>query len=56
MYVVTPFPDNLFALDLTKSGQPIKWEFKPSPSPTAAGKACCDGVNRGVAYADETEP
>jgi alcohol dehydrogenase (cytochrome c) len=52
MYVVTPFPDILFALDLTKPGQPIKWEFKPNPSPTAKGKACCDTVNRGVAYVD----
>jgi alcohol dehydrogenase (cytochrome c) len=52
MFVVTPFPDILFALDLTKPGQPIKWEFKPNPSPIAKGKACCDSVNRGVAYVD----
>ena len=52
MYVVTPFPDILFALDLTKAGEPIKWSFKPDPSPTAKGKACCDTVNRGVTWAD----
>jgi lanthanide-dependent methanol dehydrogenase len=52
MYVVTPFPDILFALDLAKAGEPIKWIFKPNPSPIAKGKACCDTVNRGVAYAD----
>ncbi|HEX5464944.1 MAG TPA: hypothetical protein VFW88_09555, partial [Burkholderiales bacterium] len=28
MYVVTPFPDILFALDLSKPGAPIKWTFK----------------------------
>ena len=38
MYVVTPFPDLLFALDLTKPGQPIKWKFTPNPSPIAKGK------------------
>ncbi len=52
MYVVTPFPDILFALDLTKEGEPIKWVFKPDPSPTAKGKACCDTVNRGVTWAN----
>lgn len=52
MYVVTPFPDIAYALDLTKPGASIKWKFKPNPSPTAVGKACCDAVNRGSAYAD----
>jgi alcohol dehydrogenase (cytochrome c) len=52
MYVVTPFPDILYALDLTRAGEPIKWTFKPNPSPMAKGKACCDSVTRGVAYAN----
>jgi len=52
MYVVTPFPDILYALDLTKIGEPIKWTFKPNPSPMAKGKACCDSVTRGVTYVD----
>ena len=52
MYVVTPFPDILFALDLTRAGEPIKWTFKPNPSPISKGKACCDTVTRGVAYAN----
>ncbi len=52
MYVVTPFPDMLFALDLAKPGAPIKWKFAPNPSPTALGKACCDTVNRGLTYVD----
>ena len=52
MYVVTPFPDMLYALDLTKPGAQIKWTFKPNPSPAAIGKACCDAVTRGVAYAN----
>jgi alcohol dehydrogenase (cytochrome c) len=52
MYVVTPFPNNLYALDLSQPGQPIDWIFKPNPSPASKGKACCDTVNRGVAWAD----
>jgi len=50
MYVVTPWPNYLFALDLTKPGAPVKWTYKPNPSPAAQGVACCDVVNRGAAY------
>src|SRR5215207_2105266 len=52
MYVVTPFPNTLYALDLTKPGAPTKWKYEPKPLPAAQGVACCDVVNRGAAYAD----
>ena len=52
MYVVTPFPNNLIALDLTKEGMPMKWKFEPHPDPKAVGIACCDVVNRGASYGD----
>jgi PQQ-dependent dehydrogenase (methanol/ethanol family) len=52
MYVVAPFPNYLYALDLTKPGAPMKWKFEPNPDARAQGVACCDLVNRGVAYAD----
>jgi glucose dehydrogenase len=52
MYVVTPFPNNLIALDLTKPGFPQKWIFHPNPAIAAVGVACCDVVNRGASYAD----
>ncbi len=52
MYVVSPFPDKAFALDLTKPGAPTKWSFSPKPSQMAIGKACCDPVLRGWAYAN----
>jgi len=52
MYVVAPFPDVAYALDLSKPGAPIKWSYAPDPSPLAIGKACCDAVIRGWAYAD----
>ena len=53
MYVVTPFPNELFALDLTVAGAPAKWKFRtPEPKLAAKGVACCDWVNRGCAYAN----
>ena len=52
LYVVTPFPNNLIALDLTKPGFPQKWIFHPYPNNKAVGIACCDVVNRGAMYAD----
>ncbi len=52
MYLVTPFPNIAYALDLSKPGAPIKWVFQPNPDPRAIGKACCDKVLRGWSYAD----
>jgi PQQ-dependent dehydrogenase (methanol/ethanol family) len=52
MYIVTPFPNHLYALDLTRPGAPTKWKFEPNPNASAQGVACCDTVNRGAAYAD----
>src|SRR3954469_781156 len=52
MYVVTPYPNLLFALDLGKPGANVKWTFDPKTRASAQGVACCDVVNRGVAYSD----
>ena len=52
MYVLTPFPNLLYALDLTKEGAPLKWMYDPKPQSEAQGVACCDVVNRGPVYAD----
>ena len=54
MYVVTPFPNVLYALDLRKPGAPVKWKYEPKPLAAAQGVACCDVVNRGAAYAAAT--
>ncbi|HET6632403.1 MAG TPA: methanol/ethanol family PQQ-dependent dehydrogenase [Rhodanobacteraceae bacterium] len=51
MYVVTPWPNILYALDLNNDGA-LKWAYKPHPEPAAQGVACCDVINRGAAYAD----
>jgi PQQ-dependent dehydrogenase (methanol/ethanol family) len=50
MYVITPFPNYVYALDLTKPGLPVKWTFNPKPELAAQGVACCDLVNRGLVY------
>jgi PQQ-dependent dehydrogenase (methanol/ethanol family) len=52
MYFVTPFPNTVYALDLTKPGAPVKWKFDPHPDPASQGEACCDSVNRGPAFGD----
>jgi alcohol dehydrogenase (cytochrome c) len=49
IYVITPWPNTLFALD-AKSGA-LKWQYNPNPSSSAKGVACCDWVNRGGDYA-----
>jgi alcohol dehydrogenase (cytochrome c) len=49
MYVVGPFPNKLFALDLTRPGH-TRWVFDPGADPFAQDKACCDVVNRGAVF------
>ncbi len=51
MYVHTPFPNNVFALDLNEDGR-ILWQYKPQQDPNVIAVMCCDTVNRGLAYAD----
>jgi alcohol dehydrogenase (cytochrome c) len=51
MYVHTPFPNNVFALDLKNNGQ-ILWKYEPRQDPSVIPVMCCDTVNRGLAYAD----
>ena len=53
MYVHTPFPNNVFALDLNNDGK-ILWQYKPQQDPNVIAVMCCDTVNRGLAYADDT--
>lgn len=53
MYVHTPFPNNIFAIDLDNPDK-ILWQYKPKQNPAARAVACCDVVNRGLAYAPET--
>jgi lanthanide-dependent methanol dehydrogenase len=50
MYIVTPHPNLLHALDL-RDGE-LLWTYDPGTEPAAQGVACCDVVNRGAAYAN----
>ena len=51
MYVHTPFPNIVYALDLTREGAPVKWKYIPQQEEEVVPIACCDTVNRGLAYA-----
>jgi PQQ-dependent dehydrogenase (methanol/ethanol family) len=51
MYLHTPFPNNVFALDLDNE-QRILWKYAPKQDPFVVSVMCCDTVNRGLAYAE----
>lgn len=51
MYVHTPFPNLVYALDLNNDGK-IVWKYEPKQDPNVIPVMCCDTVNRGLAYAD----
>lgn len=47
MLALTPYPNLLKAYDMTGA---LKWTYAPKPSEYSQGVACCDVVNRGLAY------
>jgi len=51
IYIHTPFPNNVFALNLDDENK-IIWKYEPKQDPSVIPIMCCDTVNRGVAYAD----
>lgn len=53
MYVHTPFPNIVYALDLSNDGK-IIWKYEPKQDPNVIPVMCCDTVNRGLAYSDGT--
>ena len=50
MYVHSAFPNKVFALDLSKPGAPQIWQFTQEQPADVIPIACCDVVNRGLAY------
>ncbi len=50
LYFESAYPNHVYAVDL--NDYHIKWEFTPIQDPFAVSVACCDLVNRGVAYGD----
>src|SRR5215470_3079932 len=53
MFVHTPFPNIVYALDLKEDGK-ILWKYEPKQDPSVIPVMCCDTVYRGLAYADNT--
>ncbi len=51
MYIVGPFPNTVYALDLNNDGK-ILWKYEPNQDPNVIPVMCCDTVNRGLAYGD----
>jgi PQQ-dependent dehydrogenase (methanol/ethanol family) len=51
MYVHTPFPNKVYALDLSNENK-IVWRYEPKQDPNVIPVMCCDTVNRGVSYGD----
>ncbi|MCL8382715.1 MULTISPECIES: methanol/ethanol family PQQ-dependent dehydrogenase [Xanthobacter] len=49
MFIHSPYPNTTFAVGLDDPGH-ILWQHKPKQNPTARAVACCDVVNRGLAY------
>lgn len=50
MYLHTPFPNKVFAIDLET--QKIKWRYEPKQDAAVIPQMCCDTVYRGLAYAE----
>ena len=50
MYLHSPFPNKVFAMDLNT--QKIVWKYEPKQDPAVIPQMCCDTVNRGLAYGD----
>jgi len=50
MYLHSPFPNKVFAINLDT--QKIVWKYEPKQDPAVIPQMCCDTVNRGLAYAE----
>ncbi len=50
MYIHTPFPNKVFAVDLDT--QKIKWRYEPKQDVAVIAQMCCDTVYRGLAFAE----
>ena len=50
MYVHSPFPNKVYAINLDDHS--MVWKYEPKQDPAVIAVMCCDVVNRGLAYAD----
>ncbi len=49
IYVHTPFPNIVYALDLDHEGK-ILWKYEPRQDPGVVAVMCCDTASRGLAF------
>ena len=52
LYLMSPHPNAVYALDLAQPGAPIAWRYAAPAPPrgVAIPTGCCDAGNRGLAY------
>lgn len=50
MYLHSPFPNQVYAINL--EDQSMRWKYEPKQDPSVIAVMCCDTVSRGVAYSD----
>src|SRR6185437_5619866 len=50
LYLQTPFPNNVYAVNL--KDQTFRWKYEPKQDADVVPVMCCDTVNRGLAYGD----
>ena len=50
LYLHTPFPNNVYAVNL--KDQTYRWKYEPKQDADVVPVMCCDTVNRGLAYGD----
>ncbi len=50
MYIHTPFPNNVYAINL--KDQTYRWKYEPKQEGDVVPVMCCDTVNRGLGYGD----
>ena len=51
MYIHTPYPNIIYALDLNNGGQ-ILWKYEPRQISSVLPVTCCGRANRGLTYSD----
>jgi lanthanide-dependent methanol dehydrogenase len=52
LFLVTPFPHTVYALDLANPTAPVRWKYSPPANDSAASLACCDITTGGASLAD----
>ena len=51
LFVLTPFPHTIYALDLTRPEPSITWRYMPPANGVAAGLQCCGATSGGMTLA-----